>query len=489
VSARSFARLGPLAALAIGLGGCVYYNGVYNARRLAGLAEKAERDGRTFDASGYWGQVSVKAESVIVRHPDSKWVEEALVLRGQALANLKECANAVTPLRRALAITADPDRIERAHLAYGMCQLQLGEPDGAVASLAGLTRSRVPARRAAALLLYVRALRLSGHAADAVPLVAAMGPSAAAERMVTLADAGQSAAAVAIADSFLARRDSVAPWDTLLAALGRHDPRAASSLLDRLDSVGPPARHARWLYDDAQRLAVVDPARADERLSAAAAVADAGDVRAEARLASIGLALRAAPDVAALAASADSLAALTADEGTSAGRVGQLQAAVVEIRAADSLPPLTPQADIRLFLAAEAARERLNNRALAATLLRHLLDRTPDSPYAPKALLALGAVDSAAADSARAVVEERYAGSPYAAAVRGEISDGYRVLEDSLGAFALEVASGPAEPDDRDIRRPRALPGRRVAPADSVSTERPIRRPAATGGRRVDEQP
>jgi hypothetical protein len=30
------------------LGGCVYYNGMYNAKRLAGSARKAERDGRAF---------------------------------------------------------------------------------------------------------------------------------------------------------------------------------------------------------------------------------------------------------------------------------------------------------------------------------------------------------------------------------------------------------------------------------------------------------
>ena len=46
------------------LGGCVYYNGMYNANRLARSARKAEREGRTFEANNLWGQVVTRAESV-----------------------------------------------------------------------------------------------------------------------------------------------------------------------------------------------------------------------------------------------------------------------------------------------------------------------------------------------------------------------------------------------------------------------------------------
>ena len=63
------------------LGGCVYYNGMYNANRLAHSARKAEREGRTFEANNLWGQVATKAESVVVRHPTSKYAEEAAVLQ------------------------------------------------------------------------------------------------------------------------------------------------------------------------------------------------------------------------------------------------------------------------------------------------------------------------------------------------------------------------------------------------------------------------
>ena len=55
---------------------------MYNANRLANSARKAEREGRTFEANSLWGQVATKAESVVVRHPKSKYAEEATILRG-----------------------------------------------------------------------------------------------------------------------------------------------------------------------------------------------------------------------------------------------------------------------------------------------------------------------------------------------------------------------------------------------------------------------
>ena len=80
------------------LGGCVYYNSMYNTKRLAGSARKAEREGRTFEANNLWGQVVTRAESLVTRHPDSKYVDEALVLKGLALSRLRQCPAAVAPL-------------------------------------------------------------------------------------------------------------------------------------------------------------------------------------------------------------------------------------------------------------------------------------------------------------------------------------------------------------------------------------------------------
>src|SRR3954452_7261185 len=105
--------------LTVLLGGCVYYNGMYNANRLARSAKKAEREGRTFDATNLWGQVATKAESVVVRHPTSKYAEEAAVLRGVALARLGQCDQALGALSR-LTLSAKPSGLtEDALLATG----------------------------------------------------------------------------------------------------------------------------------------------------------------------------------------------------------------------------------------------------------------------------------------------------------------------------------------------------------------------------------
>ena len=80
-----------LALLAVTLlAGCIY-NGMYNTNRLAKSARKAERDGRVFEASNLWGQVITRAESLVVRHPRSKYADQANVLRGLALARLGQC--------------------------------------------------------------------------------------------------------------------------------------------------------------------------------------------------------------------------------------------------------------------------------------------------------------------------------------------------------------------------------------------------------------
>ena len=53
---------------------CVYYNGMYNTRHYTSEAERAEREGRRIDASSAWGQVVVRAETLLARHPTSKYI-------------------------------------------------------------------------------------------------------------------------------------------------------------------------------------------------------------------------------------------------------------------------------------------------------------------------------------------------------------------------------------------------------------------------------
>ncbi len=125
------ARLGLGAVTLLLLGGCVYYNGMYNTKRLAGSARKAEREGRTLrDANNLWGQVVTRADILVVRHPDSKYVDEALTLKGIALARLNQCANAVRPLSHGATVTGDAVTAEESGLALGRCQTGAWGPRG-----------------------------------------------------------------------------------------------------------------------------------------------------------------------------------------------------------------------------------------------------------------------------------------------------------------------------------------------------------------------
>ena len=92
---------GSLCCCCRSLGGCVYYNGMYNANRLARAARKAEREGRPFDATSLWGQVGVKADSVLARHPHSKYADAGHLLRGHAMSRWASASAAVAPLSQA----------------------------------------------------------------------------------------------------------------------------------------------------------------------------------------------------------------------------------------------------------------------------------------------------------------------------------------------------------------------------------------------------
>jgi hypothetical protein len=446
------------------LGGCVYYNGMYNTKRLAGSARKAERDGRTFEANNLWGQVVIRAESLVARHPDSKYVDEALVLKGVALARLNQCDAAVAPLGRVSLLPADAEVTEEASLALGRCQLQLGEPVVAEIMFARVAESEDPVRRREARLLRGRALRMTGRHREAVAaLEASSDPRAADERLLALASGRQRKAALALADSMLATRDTTVRWDTMVVAVGREDPATASALVDRLERRPdtPPATRARLFLEDGLRLASLDSARAEARLRRAAQVDSAGDSGEHARLLLTRMSLMRATSVSQLPPIAEELDQRIKGKGALAGDAGQLRESVGRIlAAADSASAGAAQADLRLFLAAETARDSLAAPALAASLFRSIVETTPDSPYAPKAILAGRTLDPVWGESAVPLLEARYAGSPYVAYLQGNEPYGYRELEDSLQSFALGLGAGAPQGARRPVVGRDSLPTR-----------------------------
>jgi hypothetical protein len=437
-------------AIALLLGGCVYYNGMYNAKRLAGSARKAERDGRTFEANNLWGQVITRAESLVARHPDSKYVDEALVLKGVALSRLRQCDAAVAPLGRVSLLPSDEEVEvrEEAVMALGGCHLELGDPRLAEGMFARLAESKDPARRAEARLLQGRALRLTGRPGDALAALEGLeGQRARGERLLALTASHRRREALSIMDSLLASSDSAAGWDTVTTIVGRMDPLVASALVDRLKKrpVTQPVFLAQMLYEDGVRLLAVDRARGMARLREVAALDEPQEYAARAQLVLIRQRLSRAASASELGPLAAELDARVAARTTVSSEAAMVRDMVTRVqRAVDSGLAAAPRADLQLFLAAETARDSLAAPALAASLFQAIVESRPDSPYAPKAILAGKALDPGWGESVLPLLLERYALSPYVALTRGEEPNGYRELEDSLQTFAraLAAASG-----------------------------------------------
>jgi hypothetical protein len=467
--------------------GCVYYNGMYNANRLARSARKAEREGRTFEAANLWGQVVTRAESVSVRHPDSKYADQAAVLRGVALARLGQCGPAVSPLGHAALLPAGTELAEEGALALGRCTLEAGDADAADLAFTRVIESRNLTRRREARLQHARVLRLAGRYQEAVTLLQdTVDPRAREDLFLALAGAGKTTEAFVLADTLIAHADSTRSWDTLVVTLGRQNPADASTLIDRLIALRSPApeMRARWLLEDAERLAPTDSARATRRLQQSVQSGSGTMNGRRARLRLMRRSLAQVRSLEELGPVSDSLRALGESTGEANEEAIPLRTTLERVRAvADSTDVAAPQGDLRLFLAAEIVRDSLGAPVLAAALFRRIVEGSPSSAYAPKALLAAQQLDSTGADTARALLSERYAASPYAALIRGEEAPGYQLLEDSLRIFAIAEATNRGTRRARgqqrvDEREPALTPRRRPGVTDSLGAPvQPARRP------------
>jgi len=433
-------RRAGLALLLLLGSGCAYYNGMYNVKRLANRARSAEKDGRTFEAANLWGQVSTKAESVLAHHPTKSWSDEARLLQGTAYARLNDCPHALPPLETVMVASRNRDLAEQASLLVGNCRLRQGDPAGAMTAYAHLLDSEDSSVRSLARYEHGRALRAAGQLPEALnELDGTSHPRAAGERAATLAALGRSEEAEAVADSLVAAGDSLAPWPAILDALAAHDSGAVSPLVDRLaGNYGlPAALRARLLLDDAKRLLPSDSGRTDARLRQAGDLARGTPLQGAVRLAQVQAMIGRATSVAELQNAATQLSDFGDDPGP-AGSVGAHLAIVAHrvITTAQATDSSTPQGDLRLFIAGEQARDSLGAGRFAEAQFRRVAVGWPASPFAPKAMLALIALDSLSADSLRSQLLSHYADNPYVTVAQGGEAPDYQALEDSLQNFA-----------------------------------------------------
>jgi tetratricopeptide (TPR) repeat protein len=446
----------PLLVVGALVSGCAYYNAMYNARRLTDQAEKAEQEGRNFDASTLWGQVTVKAETVIARHPDSKYAPEAYALMGRAHARLGNCTRARPALESALASALDSAMALDAEVWLARCYAALDQHQDAIARYEQIIARGGADHQRTARAGLVRSLRASGRADDAVRIVTEHPDISAVDRLSALAAAGRAPEVLRLADSLVAARDSTVPWDSVITWLAARDRPAASLLVDRADSApgATPAVRANRILADAARFAD-DPDRARRRLERIRDQKEAPEAAAAARLELIRLDMRAAASREELEPVLQALGREAAESPL--GSQAEMMQRAIELvtSAVDSSPAGAPEGDMRTFLAAEAARDRLLAPRLAESLFRRVAAGWPGSPYAPKALLAAAQV---AGDTVLLTeVGMRYPSSPYVLAIGDTAMASLRALEDSLGAFADSLRVRPATP--ATTRPPGARPG------------------------------
>jgi len=462
-------RLTATLALVAGLASCAYYNGLWRANRLAREAERAARDGRVGEARSLWAQAATRAESVSVRHPNSRWTDDALLLRGRALRELGQCGPALQPLERVRGSSPDPSVRETAAVLAAGCHLELGDADRALAVSDGAVASPDAARASEARYWRGRAAqRLGDHSSAARDLAASSEPDAAAWRAVSLAALGEIAVLRPILDSLVARGASEDQWRTILTALAPSRPLEASRVLATIDSapVAPldaaaPAR----LYVVAGRTALShgDSAHAEQWLEAGRRGIDSSAAR-EAAIALVTL------DIARAATKADLLAlAARLDTLAGSGGAGAREAAQHASQARRVAGAVTEPG--ALLLQAETARDSLSAGRLAQSLFFEVATRWPESLFVPKALLAAATLTPAARDSLVAVVTNRYPGSAYLLALGGRAPAAFQTLEDSL--LVLSGGHRPAAVERGDPARWPVRTGPKSVPLpDEVPTRR-----------------
>ena len=440
------------------LPGCVYYNGMYNANRYAKRARKAQAEGRTFEAQGYWAQAEVRADTVVARHPNSSWTDDAQLIRGEAMVSRGDCAGAAPALEQASFSRDSPKVARQAQALLGQCLLLAGDYVGADRAFVALMESHDTAFSRPATLQHARILRMDGEYQAALQTLDGMqGPAVDDERAADYAGLGDLAQATPLIEAALTRQDLSVPWDSTLAGVGRVDPALASRYtaeVAALPGMNGERRDA-LLIADAARLMRTDPDSALARLHQAAAANPVTDQSLVAQLRINQYVLSQADTLADLENARAGLRTLADIGGPSALAAIHYLRILDRVRVyRDSITPGGAEGDLATFVLAEAVRDSLPAPRIAGELFGTVPAWWPASPYAPKALLALAALEPTDADSIFRRAETEYPDSPYLLLVGGEVTPAVLALEDSLQRYSADQAA-PAR---------RATPGRR-APA------------------------
>jgi hypothetical protein len=428
-------------ALAASAWGCAYYNAMWSAEKLAKDARRLEARGQDADARTQWARAAVKAESVLVHHPHSRWADDALVLRAEGLARAGTCSAAAAPIAKALETVSEAPLRERAGLAAAQCALRSGKPGDADHTLAeALGSSDAQLRSRAEYLAGEGAANRYDYTAAAAHFGRSREPKALSARARALLAAGQTTEAAAVLDTVARGHFDADEWSDLLdglSAIGGDGPGAAGAALDRLLARArvPFADRARLLIDEGDRCLArgdLDGAAMRYRQAGAAAPVGGGGVARTRELRVIAARAESRRDLAPVITELSQLSG----PGTGGPEAQALLNLVERVAAA----PAAPGA---VFRTAELARDSLRAARLAGRLFLDLAAADSGSLFAPKALVAALVLLPDRHDSIVAVLDRAYGASPYTRALRGESSPAYAALEDSLAReLGVEVARG-----------------------------------------------
>jgi tetratricopeptide (TPR) repeat protein len=447
---------------------CAYYNGMFNAKRYVKQAEHAERDGRVAAALDGWRLASIHAESVVTRHPRSRWADDAQLIRARALVHMEQWNEAVVVSAAAVNSAQGFEQRREAWLNLGRANIGGRRYLEAIEALDSAAESHEHKRRSEALYYRGRAwLALDRPDRALADFRASDARQARFGRTRAALALGDPVLAAAFADTLLAMPYQEADWLPVLDSLGHYGmtPRAAQ-IVDRLVQRHDvtPASRARLLMADGDRWAAAgsDSLARHRFRDVTRLVPDSAEARSAAvRLVRLDLrTVTDSNDIARLRGLLEAIAAIGGTPGQEAGELVHL------FDRADSLAAQAEAADAWWLARGELLRDSLGAGAWATLSFGEMADRFPDSPWTPKGLLAAIAGGHPRAEELAVLMRTRYEFSPYTRAVVGPTDDaqGFAMLEDSLrvvlnvsapGARTPTTTDNPDQEDDIRSRRAR----------------------------------
>ena len=416
------------------LSSCAYFNAVYDAKSAARAGERAMRAGEDYTAASSFRRSAAIAETVLFRHPKSRWRAEALYLAGRGFAFSGECAPGLRRLAEYLALPNEPtDRRERAEVARGSCLYNANQLLPAQEVLEPLLASKDDGVRRDAALWGGRVALAMGNADRAQALLSTVSGTAGVWEFLTAAIARND---LATAESLLVSRARAGDWRSdipryvrTLWSAGRSAP--ALSIVDLYGRSGAPITERVALHFLASDLAAGagDTAQSRRQVISAQRIGVAATVDAEARARLLALRIRELDQL------ADVEAAIARDTARTRGTtiVPRLRDHVTRMKL--FLGGLNV-GGVGVYQAAEIARDSLRAYRLAHAMFLSIERDFSDGSLAARALLSARTVFPESTATYEARVLERW---PRSAAV-AHMTHSFDAVRDSLRSLGIEAA-------------------------------------------------